>query len=136
MRISDWSSDVCSSDLLLFSLSSCPPSIALASSNHGGGDFAGRGRSAGYIVIEPHIALIGSFRHIVREGDLSAKRQVSQRNCSGLSTSLCRRECGVVIDLKRNLQPGEGVERIPADRSSVVEGRRGSVRVINGGGSK
>src|SRR3546814_7463370 len=37
---------------LLFSLSSCPPSIALASSNHGGGDFAGRGRSAGYIVIE------------------------------------------------------------------------------------
>src|SRR3546814_13124649 len=93
MRISDWSSDVCSSDLL----------VADA-------------RSARRSRVEREIARLERILTHTRS------RIVIWRARLGL----CRNASGVlekVADLRRRL----------ADRQSVVEGKRGSVRVDLGG---
>src|SRR3546814_14908511 len=98
MRISDWSSDVCSSDLL-------PQDDA----------------------VWPHPKRVAdkiARRHLARAF------QIGGPGFQPHDMALAELQLGRVIDGDEAAAVGDG-----GDRKSVVEGRRGSVRVGNGGGS-
>src|SRR3546814_12576838 len=127
MRISDWSSDVCSSDLALDSAANqlfiVPRPVNLGSVEEGDAEIDGAVDGGDRFILAGlavHVGADASHRHAAeaKRGDLERLSEPAVFH-GGDSLRLAGKQC---------------TARGQADRKSVVEGKRVSVRVDLGGG--
>src|SRR3546814_20262690 len=112
MRISDWSSDVCSSDLLVF--------IGGADAASGGADLA---RAGGGFAQRVEVAVKGQDQRTI----------VGNREILGVDGNALLAQLGDLVAQRPRIAADAVADDRQRDRKSVVSGTRVSVRVDIGG---